>query len=329
MKQALRYNNKVVKKIYQGDELVKKMNYGQSSDVFQYIKNDGDTPTPPAPVPYDEQYFTFVAEDDNVSVKLTYAHNNVFQYSVDDGATWSNLADNQTTSSVNSGETIMFKAENPSTNGMDGIGVFALSATNRFSVQGNIMSLIYGDNFIGQTTLRNTRQFASLLWNCSGLISAEHLILPATTLTNLCYNSMLNSCPNLIKAPELPATTLAINCYGGIFKNCTSLTTAPELPATTLEGSCYSGMFYGCTSLTTAPELPATTLADGCYFSMFEGCTSLNYIKCHATNISARYCTDGWVYGVSSTGTFVKNAAMTRWTTGTSGIPNGWSIVNA
>ena len=212
---SLKFNNSTIHKMYHGNELVNKI-----GDAFTYMEASGDTPTPPTPVPYDEQYFSFVAEDDNVSVKLTYAHNNVFQYSVDDGATWSNLADNQTTSSVNSGETIMFKAENPSTNGIDGIGVFALSATNRFSVQGNIMSLIYGDNFIGQTTLRNTYQFASLLWNCSGLISAEHLILPATTLTNLCYNSMLNSCPNLIKAPELPATTLAINCYGGIFKNC-------------------------------------------------------------------------------------------------------------
>ena len=141
---SLKFNNSTIHKMYHGDELVNKI-----GDAFTYMEASGDTPTPPTPVPYDEQYFSFVAEDDNVSVKLTYAHNNVFQYSVDDGATWSNLADNQTTSSVNSGETIMFKATNPTVD--NGIGKFISSGD--FDVDGNIMSLIYGDNFIGQTTL--------------------------------------------------------------------------------------------------------------------------------------------------------------------------------
>ena len=88
-------------------------------------------------------------------------------------------------------------------------------------------------------------------------------------------------------------------------------------------------MFNGCTSLTTAPELPATTLAEYCYRYMFNGCTSLNYIKCLATDISAIGCTTDWVNGVSSTGTFVKKAAMTGWTRGKNGIPTGWTIQNA
>jgi hypothetical protein len=87
-------------------------------------------------------------------------------------------------------------------------------------------------------------------------------------------------------------------------------------------------MFYGCTSLVTAPELPATTLANGCYQSMFGGCSKLNYIKMLATNISASSCLSNWVSIVSSTGTFVKNPAMTSLPNGTSGIPNGWTVVN-
>ena len=59
---------------------------------------------------------------------------------------------------------------------------------------------------------------------------------------------------------------------------------------------------------------------------MFSGCSSLNYIKCLATDISATDCTGNWVSGVASTGTFVKNASMTSWTEGTSGIPNGWTV---
>jgi hypothetical protein len=100
------------------------------------------------------------------------------------------------------------------------------------------------------------------------------------------------------------------------------------LPATTLARNCYYGMFEGCTNLTTAPELPATTLAYGCYAFMFKGCTKLNYIKMLATDISASYCLDNWVKDVASTGTFVKNPAMNSLSTGHSGIPEGWTVVN-
>ena len=111
--------------------------------------------------------------------------------------------------------------------------------------------------------------------------------------------------------------------------NCTSLTTAPKLSTTKLVDSCYMTMFQGCTSLRTAPELPATTLAEYCYYYMFDGCTNLNYIKCLATNTSERNCTKDWVSGVASTGTFVKNPNMNGWATGTSGIPTGWTIIDA
>ena len=111
-----------------------------------------------------------------------------------------------------------------------------------------------------------------------------------------------------------------------MFYDCSSLTTAPALPATTLATGCYVSMFYDCSSLTTAPALPATTLAKTCYQLMFYGCTSLNYIKCLATNISANNCTANWVGSVASTGTFVKDANMTGWTTGINGIPSGWTV---
>ena len=62
---------------------------------------------------------------------------------------------------------------------------------------------------------------------------------------------------------------------------------------------------------------------------MFNGCTKLNYIKCLAIDISASYCTNTWVDGVASNGTFVKASSMTSWKTGTSGIPSGWTVQNA
>jgi hypothetical protein len=159
---------------------------------------------------------------------------------------------------------------------------------------------------------------------CTSLITAPEL--PAETLASHCYHSMFSGCTSLITAPELPATTLATYCYRYMFYGCTSLVTAPELPAATLASYCYDYMFRGCTSLTTAPELPAETLATFCYYYMFEGCSNLNYIKMLATNISAKSCLYDWVFGVASTGTFVKHPDMASLPKGTNGIPSGWGI---
>jgi hypothetical protein len=99
------------------------------------------------------------------------------------------------------------------------------------------------------------------------------------------------------------------------------------LPATILSDGCYVAMFFNST-IATAPELPATTLTSECYRNMYQACGSLNYIKMLATDISAYRCLDDWVGGVASTGTFVKNPAMTSLPTSKDGIPSGWTVVN-
>ena len=139
-----------------------------------------------------------------------------------------------------------------------------INASGAHNVGGNIMSLLYGDNYTNQTTFPtgSANNFCYLLSNNTTLISAENLILSATTLVENCYGNMFEGCTSLTAAPALPATTLTYNCYGNMFNGCTSLTTSPVLPATTLATMCYDGMFWGCTSLTTSPALPATTLTE-------------------------------------------------------------------
>ena len=100
-----------------------------------------------------------------------------------------------------------------------------------------------------------------------------------------------------------------------------------KLPATTLAGYCYQQMFSGCKSLTTAPDLPAQTLAIRCYNFMFDNCSSLNYIKMLATDISASDCLGSWVFGVSTTGTFVKSSSATWNIVGNSGVPKDWNVI--
>lgn len=299
-----------------------------------------------------EEYLTFVAKESG-TFTFTPKNSNVISYSTDGGETWTegNSVD------VNSGDKVMWKGT--MTPFMDedddpqGIGNF--SSTGRFDVQGNIMSLLYGDNFKGQTGLTGKEgAFLELFRNCT-IVNAINLVLPATTLVSNCYQGMFNGCTSLTTAPALPATTLAFMCYGGMFSRCTSLTVAPELPAATLVSNCYQLMFQGCTSLTTAPELPATTLTQNCYSSMFQGCTSLvtapalpattlagwcyegmfsgctnlNYIKAMFTTTPSTSYTKNWVNGVASSGTFVKNSAATWTTTGVNGIPTGWTVETA
>ena len=250
------------------------------------------------------------------------------------GGEWSGITSTTggTSISVSAGDTIQFRCGTD-----DGYATMSSSSsryntfsgtTAGFKVKGNIMSLLSKDNFATADTLQSAYTFAYLLQDCTGLVDASKLILPATTLAERCYNAMFSSCRNLTTAPELPATTLTQYCYSGMFSY-TSLTAAPELPATTLDGYCYAYMFSNCTGLTTAPELPATTLAPGCYGFMFSWSTSLNYIKAMFTTTPSSSYTYNWVSGVASSGTFVKNSAATWTTTGDNGIPNGWTVETA
>lgn len=297
-------------------------------------------------IDYSKQYLTFEAIDDCV---FAFSMNDTY-YSLDNGDTWVLLSANTETPTVNAGNKILFKTTNPQISGSIGIGNFGV--TGKFNISGNVMSMLYGDDFINKTDLTGWDFCFCFLFGDNDVVDTSKLILPATTLADYCYMYMFDSCENLTTAPELPATTLADYCYSNMFLRCRSLTTVPELPVTALADRCYQNMFYGCTSLSTAPELPATTLAEGCYegmfkdctnlttapelpatilavdcyYFMFSGCTSLNHITMLATNISDTNCLYKWVKGVSSTGTFVKNPYMHSLPTGTSGIPEGWTV---
>ena len=301
-------------------------------------------------IDYSKEYFIIEALEDGLTVQLS---QNASKYRIDNGE-WMSLDADTATPLINSGQKISFKITNPAISSFYGIGTFTVNKA--FNVEGNIMSLHYGDDFEGQTDLSGKDcAFYVLFSNCTTLQNAENLILPATTLADDCYSNMFNGCTSLTTAPELPATTLADDCYSNMFNGCTNLTEAPQLPATTLADYCCFYMFNGCTSLTTAPQLLATTLVSGCYNSMFDGCTSLttapqllattlvsecynsmfngcsnlNHIKMLATDISASYCLGDWVNGVASNGTFVKNASMTSLPSGIHGIPEGWTVENA
>ena len=102
-----------------------------------------------------------------------------------------------------------------------------------------------------------------------------------------------------------------------------------RLSYTTLADNCYNQLFYGCTSLVNAPELPATKLEINCYSNMFQGCSKLNNVTVYADDISANSCTNKWLSGVASTGTFYNYGSATYATDSIDGIPVGWTEVKS
>lgn len=95
------------------------------------------------------------------------------------------------------------------------------------NVGGNVMSLLYGSEFMNYNTIPRSNALFRLLsmpsYTNETLIDASSLILPATTLTAGCYNVMFRGCVNMVSGPVLPATTLVSGCYMGMFEGCTSL----------------------------------------------------------------------------------------------------------
>ena len=320
------------------------------------------------PSPTSGTYLTFVVvEPSSFSYKGAKTdegnimRRNYIQYSLDSGNTWSIPQNEVTTEVLPIGSKIMWKGDTSLYDGTtplgydNGIGTF--SSTSYFNVEGSIMSLVYGDDYVNKTIPNYSSYFFALFENCTKLVSAKNLVLPSNTRYR-CYLDMFFGCSSLIEVPTLPATTLeidcyanmfsecsnlatvpnnylhstslAIRCYFGMFAHCTSLTTAPSLPATSLANGCYEFMFMDCTSLTTAPVLPAPIIcAEDCYDYMFYGCSKLNYVKCLGTNgnICEVDMTD-WLSGVSRTGTFVK-LNTTQWEAGEYGVPINWTIENA
>lgn len=247
---------------------------------------------------YIKGYLAFNAIDD-ITIKFIVSNSSTKSWleCSTNGTSWGHMP--PTGISISSGSTVFFRGKDLICDSVNGIGIF--KTTGRFTLKGNIMSLVDRYNFEEKTDIDNSYQFKYLFLNCSGLTSAEYLSLPATGLMSWCYFEMFSGCTSLTTAPELPATNLKESCYQEMFGGCTSLTTAPTICATTMAESACTSMFSGCTALTTAPILSATTLADSCCKNMFSRCRSLTTSPSilPATTLAA-WCYAGMFYGCHS-----------------------------
>lgn len=187
--------------VYIGDTEVSAIYVGTT----QIYPNSG--PTPPEPsgqTDYTKEYLTF-----NISSagQIKWFCNNsqstnfkTIQYSTDNGSTWTSITSsrNGATIGVSAGDKVLFKGDNTSYQGRQNTIYSCFSgSTAGFELEGNIMSLIDSTNFSGLTSLPQTYTFQYMFAGCTGLTSAQNLVLPATSLVVGCYRYMFQYCSNL------------------------------------------------------------------------------------------------------------------------------------
>lgn len=202
------------------------------------------------PHDYSKDYLSFIAKEDSYfAFHYAFVPTNLY-FSIDGGRGWVRL-DNQTrqfTPLIRAGERIMWKGTlrpYDLEGQISGIGRFVSFNSNdeimkgRFDIEGNVMSLMYSDDFSGQTSLAgNERAFRYLFSGNTRLEEARNFVLPATTLSDFCYNAMFAGCVSLSSAPELPAQTLTSSCYGRMFADCTILNSITCMATDISVGNC-------------------------------------------------------------------------------------------
>ena len=117
---------------------------------------------------------------------------------------------------------------------------------------GNVMSLVKGkDNLEGADAIKANNAFYGLFAAADKLVNNDErlLVLPATTLTEGCYQDMFNGCKGIEKAPELPAPKLEKDCYSEMFFGCENLKKISIGATATADGTklsdCTGGMLTG------------------------------------------------------------------------------------
>ena len=189
--------------------------------------------------------------------------------------------------------------------------------TVQFNVYGNAMSMLWSNNFIGQTQFPNTSRERVMqgLFYQSSVVDASGLVLPVTYLSNShTYMGMFSGCTNLIYPPaELPEpdSTVVLNLtYIAMFDSCSSMIRCPDMKWEGVLGTCKNGtfykMFYGCTALTgnipnkiEVQNYTASTAGYQIFRMMFQGCTHITTIPSliiHNNNSTITGTDDGPFY---------------------------------
>ena len=262
-----------------------------------------------------EYPLTFEPVSATTTVTIPNSQGLTYQYSTNDGASWTSSSAASVAMSVSAGQRLMVRRLTG--NCANGIGTITISQP--CYVYGNVHSLFGFRNKLtgsfGKNGYIELFKHQTNLWNhgfrniCIVPVDGTN---KADDMSNM-FNSMFYGCSSLTTAPVLDfsnfdtSSVMAMDyMFNGMFSGCTSLTTAPVLDFSNFDTSSvmamdymFNGMFSGCTSLTTAPDLylywdtPNVQYMNNMFNSMFYGCASLitapvldisNYSFSHDTN---------------------------------------------
>ena len=169
------------------------------------------------------------------------------------------------------------------------------SSDCEFTISGHLLSLLKLSDYENMSGIERYT-FCTLFNACSGLLSAEDLVLPSTCIDRM-YIWTFRLCENMVKGPKL---------------------LAPDIPTYG-----YNAMFSSCRKLQSIDLSAVQTYSTTAFQNMCGACNSLNYVKCLLDPTISASAFSGWLASTSSTGTFIQAEGVT-WPRGASGIPTGW-----
>jgi len=292
---------------------------------------------------FSTKYFTIESLEDSNTIHLRRSYTgNTEYYSLDSGSTWSAITSgsgDKAIATINSGETMWIKCS--TTHWASGWSSYNnFYSTKNIKAYGNVMSLLYGDNFKTATTIQANNALVGLFFGTSSsggtntkIVSAKNLVLPAIEIKPVCYNGMFRGCTALIDGPKLlPATTIYQDSYASMFEGCTSLKEGPEIMATTIASGgstamarmfCMNRSSKVNAAMTKSPILRVTNpqSVSNVYQDLFKGNGSLTEVTIYAEGNNLSF--SNWLLNTNSGGV-IKKKSTTSLTTGASGVPTGW-----
>ena len=151
-------------------------------------------------------------------------------YSLDNGVTWIDNAfttdtnKTYTTPTISAGDSVLWKCISTDGSFSRSYGNCVLfSSTMSCKMYGNILSMIYGDAFIGKNTVADGFQTFRQNFQRLKVVDAEYLIIPVMTMKQHVAIMMFYSNTNLVKGPAFVSDEIQDGALQQAFSNNTHL----------------------------------------------------------------------------------------------------------
>ena len=265
------------------------------------------------------QYMTIESLEDGTTVYLFKRTNPLIErnvnleYSLDNGETWNTYTlpgtgENGESITINLGEKLLFKGDNPegfnecyyNNKYINNLAYYFLG-TGKYKVSGNVMSLIYKDNFIDKNNTPNKGCFSRLFQGNTALIEVYNLCLPEPTNDGYEDYCIFIGCTNLQKVTlDYFPKSLQSFCYNSsnqtlefnindsknvtdmrwMFNQCTNLESIGDISNWDVSKvTTFSAMFELCSNLESIGDLSGWNVGSCTDMRwMFNQCSNLESI---------------------------------------------------